>query len=579
MKLRYLILLTIAAYVSVVAFRSATTEDLPQYNAINVEQLISAKKKFSIRCAPLYIPLAGEEIPLLTGWGNYSWKISTGSDSAQIYFNQGINMYYAFHIIEARASFDKAIRFDSNSAIIWWAKALALGPNINDFGYQRPLEAYAAAGKANQLKASATAVEQALIESIAIRYTADTAADQNTLNLQYRNAMKQVYKTFYNNENVSTLYGDALMLIHPWDLYGHDFTPKPWTAEIVSVLKHAMQLNPKQPGANHYFIHVVEGSANPADANASAAFLETAMPGVSHITHMPSHVYIRTGVYNKGITVNDEAIKGYNKNVSLFPATEQSFSLYVLHNLHMKLNCAQMAGNYKIALQASQELQDQIPQEYLSAPGALGNYIQYLHQSIIATWVRFGKWDDIIKQPLHDTLTFTPVLQHFARGLAFLRSNKLVEAVKEADMLKLKMEEPSLKEVLDPMNSTYSAALIAKGILDGAIAENKNDFDKAINFYKQAVKDEDELIYNEPRDWLLPARQYLGNALIKAAKYQEAISVFKKDLEINPNNGWSLTGLLKCYQQLNNKTAVAAVQKRLDAAWSIKDVAIEASVF
>lgn len=263
----------------------------------------------------------------------------------------------------------------------------------------------------------------------------------------------------------------------------------------------------------------------------------------------------------------------------MFPATEQGFSLYVLHNLHMKLNCAQMAGNYKIALKASKELYDQIPAEYLAAPGALGNYIQYLHQSIIATWVRFGKWNEILNQPVVDTLTFTPVMQHFAKALAFLHSNKLREAEKEADLMNIKMQEPSLKEVLDPMNSTYSAALVAKGILDGVIAENKNDLDMAISFFKQAVKDEDDLIYNEPRDWLLPARQYLGNALIKAAKYQEAISVFNKDLQINPNNVWSLTGLLQCYQKLNNKTAVAAAQKRLNTAWPIKDVAIEASVF
>ncbi len=575
MKLRYMILLTIAAYITVVAFRSAFKQD----NAITIKEIVTAKKRSAIRCSPLYIPVAGEEIPLLTGWGNYSWKITTTSDSAQIYFNQGINMYYAFHIIEARASFEKATRFDPNCAIAWWGKALAFGPNINDFGYQRPTEAYASASKANQLKANATAIEKALIESIGIRYSADTAANQDKLNIQYRDAMKQVYKTFPNNENVSTLYADALMLIHPWDLYGHDFTPKPWTPEIVSVLKHAMHLNPKQPGANHYFIHVVEGSATPGDASASAAFLETAMPSVSHITHMPSHVYIRTGVYDKGIKVNDDAITGYNKYSSRFAAIEENVSLYVLHNLHMKLNCAQMAGNYEIAVNASKELQGQIPGIYLTIPGALGNYIQYLHQSTTLTWVRFGKWDEILKQPVDDTLAFSSVLQHFARGMAFLHSNKLTEAVKESGTMKLKMAEPSLKEVLAPFNSTYSVSLIAKAILDGTIAANKNEMDQAITFFQQAVKDEDALIYNEPRDWLLPARQYLGNALIKALKYQEAITVFQKDLQINPNNGWALTGLLKCYGELKNRTALAEVQKRLNAAWSIKDVTVHAAVY
>jgi tetratricopeptide (TPR) repeat protein len=575
MKLRYLYLVSIAAYLAVVAFRSA----LQQGHSQTVEQIVTAKKRLAIRCSPLYIPVAGEEIPLLTGWGNYSWKITSTSDSAQVYFNQGINMYYAFHIIESRASFEKAIRFDPDCAIAWWGKALALGPNINDFGYQAPSAAFAAASKAVELKASATAVEQALIEAIGIRYSADTAANQDKLNIGYRDAMKQLYKRFPNNENICTLYADALMLIHPWNLYGHDFTPKPWTAEIVSVLKHALQVNPKQPGANHYYIHAVEASAKPSDASASAAFLETAMPSVSHITHMPSHVYIRTGVYDKGISVNDDAITGYNKYFSRFAATKESFSLYVLHNLHMKLNCAQMAGNYNISVKASNELQAEIPGEYLTVPGALGNYIQYLHQSIIFTWVRFGKWDEILKQPVGDTLAFTSILQHFARAMAFVHSNNLTEAVKESGTLNIKMAEPSLKEALVPFNSTYSVSLIAKAILDGTIAENKKELNKAIDCFQKAVKYEDDLIYNEPRDWLLPARQYLGNALLKASRYQEAMTVFKKDLQINPNNGWALTGLLKCYQELNNKTAVASIQKRLDAAWSIKDVSVIAAVF
>jgi tetratricopeptide (TPR) repeat protein len=163
--------------------------------------------------------------------------------------------------------------------------------------------------------------------------------------------------------------------------------------------------------------------------------------------------------------------------------------------------------------------------------------------------------------------------------MALAHDHKPAGAVKESELLKIKMAQPSLKEVLIPFNSTYSVALVAKGILSGTIAENNNDLNLAIAFFKQAVKDEDNLIYNEPRDWLLPARHYLGNALIKAKKYQEAIAVFKQDLQINSNNGWALTGLLTCYRELNNSAAFAAVEKRLKDAWSIKDSPIEAAVF
>lgn len=575
MRLVYLLITAIAAFFTAAAFRSV----LNSGNTEQVVQLIAEKKKFSIRCSPSYIPSADDDIPLLTGWGDYSWKVTTSSDSAQIFFNQGINMYYAFHIIESRASFAKAIKFDPNCAMAWWGKALAFGPNINDFEYLRPSDAFPSAAKANELKENVSAVEKALIEAMLIRYVDDSTADQSKLNVLYKDEMRKVFTKFRSDENVSVLYADALMLLHPWDMYNHDFSPKPWTPEIVSVIKHTLQLNPKQPGAHHYLIHAVEASAKPQDALNSASFLAQAMPDVSHLTHMPSHVYIRTGNYQKGIAVNDKAISGYIKYLNYFPATEENSLLYDLHNVHMKLNCAQMAGNYKIAIDASLDVQQKIPGFYLSLPGALGNYVQYMHQSTLFTQIRFGKWEDILKEKITDSLTYAPVLQHFARGIAYARTNQLSLAKTELQGLKSKMQGPSLKEPLTPFNSAYDGALVATGILEGIIAEEEKDYKTAILHFEKAVAAEDNLIYTEPRDWLLPARHYLGNALIKAGKYPEAIAVFDKDLEINPNNGWALTGIVSCYLALKNKTSAVAAKKRLKNAWLIKDVIVNAAVF
>src|SRR4030095_9189383 len=55
----------------------------------------------------------GKYIPLLTGWGHHSYILTTNSDSAQIYFNQGLNFYYGYHFREALASFKESARFDS----------------------------------------------------------------------------------------------------------------------------------------------------------------------------------------------------------------------------------------------------------------------------------------------------------------------------------------------------------------------------------------------------------------------------------------------------------------------------------
>ncbi|HXR81399.1 MAG TPA: hypothetical protein VN763_10795, partial [Saprospiraceae bacterium] len=113
------------------------------------------KKKNVIRCSPDWNIvnewIEESDIPPIPGSGTHHWEIDTQNDSAQFFFDQGINMYYSFHIIESMASFKKAARFDPNSAMLQWAQALAYGPNINDAGYSASSEALVAANKAVEL--------------------------------------------------------------------------------------------------------------------------------------------------------------------------------------------------------------------------------------------------------------------------------------------------------------------------------------------------------------------------------------------------------------------------------------------
>jgi len=41
--------------------------------------------------------------------------------------------------------------------------------------------------------------------------------------------MKEIYQAYPDDADVGTLYADALMLQHPWNLLNIDGTPKPWT--------------------------------------------------------------------------------------------------------------------------------------------------------------------------------------------------------------------------------------------------------------------------------------------------------------------------------------------------------------
>jgi hypothetical protein len=168
----------------------------------------------------------------------------------------------------------------------------------------------------------------------------------------------------------------------------------------VSILEQLITQFPENPGANHYYIHAIEGSKHPERGLQVANRLGNFMPGVAHLMHMPSHIYIRSGYYKKGIKVNEEAVKDYYNSLSKYPVVANNSFLYLMHNLHMKTACAAMDGQYIKAFKFSNETRNSVDSASLDAGGYFGMYSQYLYMSPLFTQIRFGKWNDLLNAPV-----------------------------------------------------------------------------------------------------------------------------------------------------------------------------------
>jgi len=538
----------------------------------------------AIRCSPQLnnINFADSAaIPLLKGWGKYRMPVTTGNDSAKIYFEQGINMYYGFHVIEALASFEKAVKFDTSFAMGYWGKALSYGPNINDYGYSASPDALTAVDKAIAFSNRCSPVEKALIEAMQVRYSADSTQSRSALNQLYADAMKKVYLRFGESADAAALYVDALMVQHPWDLYYKNYQPKAWTAEIVNTLEKLLQKYPQHPGAAHYYIHAVEASAHPEKGLAVSKILPGLMPGVAHLVHMPSHIYIRSGYYGIGEQVNDDAVKGYYDYLNQFPAVVNNSPLYLIHNLHMQATCANMEGRYKHSMKIAADCSNSFDSTMQDTPDYIGIFIQYVYMTPLLTQIRFGRWDDILKttQPPAAHI-YANLLWHYGAGLAYARKHDFSNAANELTTINNEMSNQQLKAPAPSYaNPGIAGAEVAATILEGVIAEEKSDYSKSIAALQHAVVLEDSMVYNEPKDWVHPARQYLGNVYCKAKKFAAAEKVYRQDLVINPNNGWSLTGLAIALSGQAKNEAAIKVKARAAKAFAKADMPVPHSVF
>ena len=123
--------------------------------------------------------------PRLFDLGDHSYSISTQVPEAQIFFNQGLILAYAFNHAEAVRSFQEAQRLDPDCAMCFWGEALVLGPNINAAMDPADVpQAYAAIQRAKELSSSVSAKEQDFINALATRYQAEAESDRTALDLE-----------------------------------------------------------------------------------------------------------------------------------------------------------------------------------------------------------------------------------------------------------------------------------------------------------------------------------------------------------------------------------------------------------
>jgi tetratricopeptide (TPR) repeat protein len=522
-----------------------------------------------------------KKAPLFEGLGELHFPVSTKDSLVQKYFNQGITLAYGFNHAEAARSFYYATKIDSNCAMAFWGYAYVLGPNYNagmeSDNYER---AYKSIQNALTLaQKNTTEKERDLIEALSRRYVKDPVDDRSPLDKAYAGAMKVLYEKYPNDADVSALYAESLMNLYPWNLQDKEGNDKEWTPEIISILEKSIATHPKHPGAHHFYIHAVEASNKPERALQSAKlFDEGLVPNAGHLVHMPSHVYIRTGDYHKGTLANIQALKVDSAYVTACNAQGAYPLAYYPHNIHFLAATATLEGNSKWALYAAAALQKKANKQLMKEPG--WGTIQHYYTIPYYVYVKFGRWDDILKMEneLPD-LDYPTAILHYAKGMSYLGNNNLSAAKTELDALKKIASKEALKEItIWEINSAFDLVQIASKVLKAELFAKEKQFKQSISLLKEAIAIEDALNYNEPPDWFFSVRHNLGAIQLDAGQYQEAINTYNQDLHNLPKNGWALKGLSIAYMKAGDLSKHNETERRFNESWSTSDFELKSSV-
>jgi tetratricopeptide (TPR) repeat protein len=518
---------------------------------------------------------ADEAESLFDGLGTHSRQVTTSSDEAQKYFNQGLCFLYAFNHDEAIRSFTQAASLDPSCAMAWWGIALANGPHINNPAVpsERAAAAWQAPTKAQAAASGASAVERDLIAALARRYAKEQPEDRWPLDVAFADAMRDLWKKYPQDADIGALFAESMMDLRPWDLWTAEGKPQPGTEEIVATLERVLAFAPRHPLALHLYIHAVEASPHPERADAAADRLRNLQPGLGHMVHMPSHIDVRRGRWKQAAEQNLLAIEADRKYRQRSPK-QNFYRVYMAHNHHMLVFADMMQGRSERAIRTINEMVAGMPADWVKENAAIADGFIAAPLEVL---VRFGKWDEVLAatEP-PEYLPLSRALRHCARGIAFAAKNDVDGARREQlAFLAAKAKLPA--ETAFGNNKGSDLLNVAEHLLAGEILYREGKIDAAVTELQRAAAFEDQLRYDEPPDWIHPVRHPLGAILLKAGRLEEAERVYREDLARLPENGWSLFGLSRTLELQGKRKEAADVAARFKRIWAEADFELSSS--
>ncbi len=491
---------------------------------------------------------------IMQGQGKIDFPITTSSEKAQEFFNQGVAQMHSFWAYEAERSFLQAAALDPQAAMPYWGiamiaagdyrpyfqlvrdsvpsnvKKLDANPRTPEGGPGRAIAAVKKALELSAVPGRATDLEKLYIASVAARRNPDSKDPDG----DYIKGLRAIVAA-HPDEVEAKLYL-ALHLMQGFT--PPDKQPLPGTMEAVGILRELLVKAPDHMAVHHYVIHGFEGSTFAKDAWPSCRRYPELVTNIPHAIHMPGHIWAQTGKWEEAV----QSFSAAAENERGYIAADKLYSRgHHGHNVHFLITSYCFLGNYDKAMEGAQELLSfkENPREV----AAVDNWYTAHRQGwfgLMETLVHFEKWDQILdgKTLVVYDKPREQAWRHWAMGLAFAAKGDVKNAKSEA-----KAMDASLKELKVKTKDSPKPLLVARQELDGHIDFAAKKYDKSFQTLQAAIHAERALRYTEPPSYPRPVAEALGPMALSQGKLRIAEDAFRQALDQYPESRRSTEGL------------------------------------
>jgi tetratricopeptide (TPR) repeat protein len=466
------------------------------------------------------------------------------SAEAQPLINTGVAYLHSFQYMQAKETFAEAANKDPHCAIAHWGQAMALYHQLWDFPQPDTIAEGRKQIEEAQKLGAPTERERAYIAAAAAFFKDDPKLTHLERNQAYSSALAKLHEQFPDDVEGAAFYALSQVSL----AYEDPSNELAHRKAAIAILQPLLQSNPDHPGVAHYMIHATDTPELASLGLEAARRYSKIAPDSSHAIHMPSHIFVRLGLWQESIASNIAAQASGRRAAEKHEAEYH----YQTHAMDFLNYSYLQAGEETKARHVIADVQDVI--------GATDEEKADVSAGFSArTAIELHRWKEAASLPIPKIKERALDDTYWARAIGAARSGDSAGALADVDKLKevVAAREKYAKEQgytvpaekATDLREAEAWLLFVQGKHDDALAELRAAADR---------EDKEGL-----GSLTVPAREMLADMLLEMKKPAEALAEYKIALKDSPNRFDSFFGAAQAAKSANDLTAAREYQAKL----------------
>ncbi|MBS1840619.1 MAG: tetratricopeptide repeat protein [Acidobacteria bacterium] len=439
---------------------------------------------------------------------------SSCSAAAQPLLEKGAALLHSFQYLQSENTFGEAVKQDPKCALAHWGKAMALYHQLWDFPEKKTLDAGRKELESAKKLKSGTPREKGFIQTAGVFFQKNNKLDEKARIAAYSAALGKWYDSVPGDVEVGSFYALSLVaLAYQEDaVKGLELRQK-----AIAVLNPFFEKNPDHPGVAHYLIHAADEQSLAPQGLAAARRYAAIAPDSSHAIHMPSHIFVRLGMWQDSIASNIAAQAAGARAAEAHEAE----SHYQTHAMDF-LNYSYLQSGQVTKARAV------IADEHHvvgATDKSMKAHMDELNERMV---MELHHWDEAKDLPAEFT---------FAKTVASARSGALAAAHSELAQLQAEAKKRAGEKKGNYTGASDNEIQLHKAEAWVAFAEGR--IDDALKTMRAAAETEEAQRLDS---FNVSAREMLADMLLEAKRPTESLAEYKTALKNSPNRFNLLVG-------------------------------------